>query len=105
MDGRDFIWGYLPFWVVNYGLAIVLWSCIGRFLLSFFISRQPSNYIWLAFRALTDWAVAASSWLTPRFVHPSLLPLIAAFWIAYLRIAAFAVMWNLGLTPRLGLTG
>ena len=30
----DFFWSYLPYWVVAYGLAIIGWTCVGRFLMS-----------------------------------------------------------------------
>ena len=102
MSERDFIFGYLPFWIVNYGLAVVLWSCLGRFLLSFFVpSLQPSNYIWRAFFWLTEWAVRATRVITPSFVHPVFLAPIAAFWLFYVRIVFFLVMWQAGLTPTL----
>ncbi|MBL8806312.1 MAG: YggT family protein [Rhodospirillales bacterium] len=100
MSDSAFFLNYLPFWVVNYGLAIVLWSCLGRFLLAFFVpSMQPTNYIWRCFVALTDWAVRATAVVTPSFVPALLLPPIAAFWIFHLRLVAFLVMWRWGLVP------
>lgn len=100
MTEPHFIWSYLPFWIVNYGLAVVLWSCIGRFLLSFFVpSLQPSNYIWRAFRGLTEWAVRATAFITPSFVTPVFLAPIAAFWLYHLRIVLFVIMWQAGMTP------
>jgi len=100
MTQPDFFFGYLPFWILNYGLAVVIWSCIGRFLLSFFVpTLQPDNYIWRAFHVLTEWAVRLVRFITPSFVLPVFLPPIAAFWLFYLRIAVFLAMWNAGLTP------
>jgi hypothetical protein len=90
---------FLPFWALNYGLALVMWLCLGRFLLSFFIARQPNNYIWRSFRFLTEWAVVAASFVTPRYIHPVLLPPIAALWIFYLRLLVFALFHQAGLTP------
>lgn len=90
---------FLPFWVLNYGLALVMWLCVGRFLFSFFIARQPNNYIWRSFRFLTEWAVVATGFVTPRYVHPMLLPPIAALWLFYARLAAFAALHAAGLTP------
>lgn len=95
----DFVFGYLPFWIVNYGLAVVTWCCVGRFLLGFLIARQPQNYIWRSFLWLTNWAVVAASWITPRYVHPVFLPPIAAMWLFLIRIALFMLMWRAGLTP------
>jgi hypothetical protein len=106
MNQPDFILGYLPFWIVNYGLAVVLWSCLGRFLLSFFVpSLQPGNYIWRAFRALTEWAVIATQAITPAFIAPIWLPPIAAFWLFHLRVVLFVLMAQAGLTPSITPTG
>ena len=106
MNDSAFFLSYLPFWFVNYGLAIVLWSCIGRFLLAFFVpSMQPTNYIWRCFVTLTGWAVRATTAITPSFVSPLLLPPIAAFWIYHVRVVAFIVMWQAGLVPGVSAGG
>ncbi len=100
MTDDPFGWAYLPFLVLNYALAIVSWTCIGRFLLAWFVPAiQPSNYIWRAFVSLTEWAVRATSWITPRYVRPVFLPPIAALWLIYVRIGLFAAMASAGLTP------
>jgi len=102
----DFFWGYLPFWIINYSLAIVIWSCLGRFLLAFFVPAiQPSNYIWRAFTALTGWAVHAVRYVTPGMVGAIWLAPIAAFWLYHLRIAVFLIMWSQGWTPGLAPAG
>lgn len=106
MQQPDFFFGFLPFWIINYGLAVVVWSCIGRWILGFFMPRmQPTNYIWRAFVVLTEWAVRAATWITPSMVRPSWLPLIAAFWLYILRIAAFLLMRGMGMVPSLGSGG
>lgn len=103
MPVSDFVFGYLPFWIINYALAIVMWSCVGRFVLSFLLVRlSPAFYINRAFVWLTDWWVGFVRYGTPSFVHPVFLPLIAAFWMVYLRIATFALMYAAGLTPSIG---
>jgi hypothetical protein len=102
MSESHFFWGYLPFWIINYGLAVVAWSCVGRFLLAFFVpSLQPTNYIWRAFVALTEWAVQLARLVTPSYVRPIFLVLIAAFWVFHLRFAAFFAMAAAGLTPSI----
>jgi hypothetical protein len=106
MTNTHFFWGYLPFWIVNYGLAIVAWSCLGRFLLAFFVpSLQPTNYIWRAFVVLTEWAVVMSSYVTPSYVRPIYLAPIAAFWVFHLRFIAYFAMAAVGLTPSLSAGG
>lgn len=100
-DTRIFL-DFLPFWIVNYALAAVMWSCVGRFLLGWFVpGLQPANYIWRAFVMLTGWAVAATAFITPSVVRPVWLPLFAAFWLYWLRTVFYLVMAGAGLTPRL----
>jgi hypothetical protein len=106
MSDVGFFLNYPVFWIVNYGLAIVIWSCVGRFLLAFFVpSMQPSNYIWRAFVALTEWALIAVRYITPGFVRPFMLAPIAAFWLFHIRVVAFLIMWRWGLVPPIGAGG
>jgi hypothetical protein len=91
------------FSVLNYGLAAVIWSCVGRFLLSWFVpALQPGNYIWRGFVLVTEWAVRGFAAITPSYVAPILLPLVAAFWLYWgARPLLFAAFIQLGLAPRL----
>lgn len=97
-----FLLGYLPFWLATYALAAVGWTCIGRFLMQWVVPPDSSNYIWRAFRWLTDWAVAAARLLVPRAVSPHFLPLVAAFWLFVLRISLGVAMLAAGWAPRIG---
>ena len=102
MTPPDFFWGYLPFWIVNYGLSLVAWACVGRWLMSFFMpATQPTNYIWRSFLWLTSWAVRSASFVTPSLVGLSWMPLVAAFWLFWLRVGFFLAMSGAGMTPRL----
>jgi hypothetical protein len=99
-------WDFLPFWIVNYGLAIVIWSCIGRFLLYFLIAaRQPNNYIFRFFVLLTEWIVRPVGYITPRAISPVFHAPIAAFWLFVLRIGAFVLMLQVGLVPSFAKPG
>jgi hypothetical protein len=100
MTTPDFFWGHLPFWIVNYGLSLVVWACVGRWLLSFFMPMVQANYIWRSFVWLTGWAVGAAAIITPSALGPRWHPLIAAFWLMWLRVAFYFVMAAWGLTPR-----
>ena len=105
MAHSNFLLSYLPFWIVVYGLAIVGWTCIGRFLLSFFVLPESPNYIWRFFRLLTDWAVRAADFITPRIVPPMLLALIAAVWVFVVRAAVSIAMFAAGLAPSVSAIG
>jgi hypothetical protein len=102
MNQPDFFWGYLPFWIVNYGLSLVAWACIGRWMLSFFVpALQPGNYIWRSFVWLTGWAIAAVGFVTPASLGQRWLPLITAFWLFWLRTGFYFAMAAADMTPRL----
>lgn len=95
------ILGFLPFWVGIYGLAVLAWTSLGRFVLQAMVAPDSRNYIWRGFRFLTDWWIAAVRAITPLYILPVFLPLIAAFWAFVLRYAFALAMFALGLAPRL----
>jgi len=100
MTGQLF-WTYWYFHVPNYVAALLAYTLIGRFLLSFAMPLDSANYIWRFFRRLTDWLVVAVSWITPLSVPPRLLPLAAAFWLFVLRAAFAIILHRHGLLPPL----
>ena len=102
MQQPDFLWDYLPFWIVNYALSVVAWTCIGRFLLGAFVAPEAPNYIMRAFVFLSRPAIAAARRVTPSIVADAALPLLAAYWCFALRFVAYAVFFKLGMVPRLG---
>lgn len=99
----ELAWGYAPFWIALYLLGIVTWSCVGRFMLAWFVPAiQPTNYIWRGFVFVTEWAVRLFGYVTPRYVKPVFLPLVAAFWLYWIvRPLVFTLFAVLGLAPRL----
>jgi hypothetical protein len=94
-----FFWGYLPFWIWAYGLAVVAWTCLGRFLLGFMVPPNSGNYIWRGFRFLTDWAIALVRLITPHFIAQRYMPLVTMYWFFLIRYASFPVFYQLGLMP------
>jgi hypothetical protein len=99
-DG-DFFWAYLPFWIVNYLLALLAWACIGRFMMSAFMKPDSPNYIWRGFRFLTAAPVALARLLVPSYVTAIWLPLVACCWLFALRWAIGLSFIGAGLAPRL----
>ena len=91
MAGNPF-WSFWYFHIPNYLLAVVMYTLIGRFVLAFVFAPDSPNYIWRGFRRITDWAVAAFGFVTPRYVRALFLPLIGAFWLFILRHALFVAM-------------
>lgn len=101
MSQPHFVFSYLPFWITIYALSAVAWTCLGRFILGLFVSPNSSNYIWRFFRLLSDWAVTAADFITPRIVPRGLLAPIAALWLFVARVVASIVMLAAGLAPSL----
>jgi YggT family protein len=94
-------WTILLFHLPNYALSAVLYSMFGRFALGLFLPPQSPNYIYRWFRLLTEPFVRATAFVTPSFVRPVCLPLIAMFWLTVVRLVFFGVMFNLGFVPTL----
>jgi hypothetical protein len=99
MNASQFFWGHLPFWVVTYGLAVVGWTLVGRFMLQFLVPQDSALVIWRVFRRLTDWAVSVARRLVPSYVAPGYLPLVAAFWVFVLRLGLGIAFWSAGWAP------
>lgn len=99
--GPDFVFGYLPFWVVTYLLALTAWACLGRFLMQAIVPPESPNYIWRGFRLLTDWAVWTARRAVPSYVGGLWLPVVAACWLFGLRFVFGILMLSAGLAPRI----
>jgi YggT family protein len=95
-------WTYWYFHLPNYLLAVLLYTLIGRFILGFFVAPDSANYIWRAFRRLTDPVLAATGFVTPLFISPFFWPLIGAFWLLILRHVLFASFYAAGIAPGIG---
>ena len=96
-------WQYWYFHIPNYLLAALMYTLLGRFLLGLFVPPDWDNYIWRFFRRVTDPVLAAVAVITPRFVLPGLMPVVAVFWLIVLRLAYWVLLVQLGLAPPLAL--
>lgn len=92
-------WQYWYFHLPNYAAAVLTYTLIGRFLFSLFLPPDSPNYIFRFFRQLTDWSLAAGGFVTPRFLHGLMLPLVVAFWFFFLRHAYFLLLRAYDLLP------
>jgi hypothetical protein len=95
----SFFWNYVPFWVMTYTLAVLTWTCVGRFTLGLFVPEEWNNYIWRAFKLGTDWVVRPVRFVTPRIVPDRPVLLLTAIWLYALRVVASVVMLQAGLAP------
>lgn len=95
----DFFFQYWAYNIPNYALALVMYVLLARFFVQFLVPPTWDNYIWRSFQRLTDWAVAATRWITPSYVDPVFLPALGAFWCFLLRVGFYWVMFQAGLAP------
>jgi uncharacterized protein YggT (Ycf19 family) len=90
---------YWYFHLPNFILAAVMYTLIGRIVLSFFVAPDWSNYIWRAFRRITDPAVRATRLITPAVLPELVVMIFAVLWLMLLRGALFIGLGNAGLLP------
>jgi len=87
-------WDLWYFHIPNYLLAALMYSMLGRLLLSFFFPAGSRNYIFLAFVRLTDPVLAAVRPITPRSVPFLLVLVFATLWLLVLRFVLLALLVN-----------
>ncbi|WP_373502272.1 hypothetical protein [Aestuariivirga sp.] len=90
---------YWYFHLPNFVLAAIMYSLIGRLILSLFVPPDWKNYIWRAFVAITDPAVRFTRLVTPQALPGIVVMVFAILWVMLLRIALFAALGSLGLLP------
>jgi YggT family protein len=92
---------YWYFHIPNYLLALVMYSLLARFLLSFVFTPDSKNYIYRGFVRVTDPALAVVRPLTPRSVPPLALMLFGAIWLLIARFVLLASLSAAGLAPTI----
>lgn len=85
-------WDLWYFHVPNYLLAALMYSLLGRLLLSFFFPPESRNYIFRAFVRLTDPVLAVVRPMTPHAVPFLLVLVFATLWLLVLRFALLAML-------------
>lgn len=101
MEKTFSIWPYWYFHLGNFALAAVMYTLLGRVLLSLFVDPDSPNYIWRFFCRLTDPFIAATAYVTPRAAAPVILWLFAVVWIFWLRVLLLNIFLALGAVPRI----
>jgi uncharacterized protein YggT (Ycf19 family) len=99
MEPANPFWTYWYFHLPNYLLAALIYTLLGRLVLGAFVPPDWPNYIWRAFKRLTDPVIAATATITPRMVGPRALIPVAAFWLFALRLVLLVGLAAAGLAP------
>lgn len=70
----------------NFVLAALMYTLLGRVLLSLFLDADSPNYIWRFFCRVTDPVVAAIQAVTPRAAPPVIVWLFGVVWLFWGRV-------------------
>lgn len=105
MDATNPVFVYWWFHLPNLVLAALMYTFLGRFLLSFIFDPTSTNYIWRAFVWLTDPVLRLVAYVTPQAVPPVFVLLLAAVWMFAARVALLTLLLFIGIGPKPGVTG
>lgn len=77
----------IPIWVIliDYAMGLVMWTLVGRFGMSIFVSEQSDFFFMKVFVRMTDPLIKAMGRLTPGFLVDRLRPLYVAWFIFMIR--------------------
>lgn len=99
MDAANPIFANWYFHLPNYLLAALMYSVLGRLILTFFFGPESRNYIFRAFVRLTDPFVRLTALVTPLAVpHPVTL-VFTFFWLGIARFALMLSLLGAGFSP------
>ena len=97
-DAQGAFWLYqLP----NIAIAAMMYTLIGRFLLSLAFDTDSDRVIWRVFKQITDPVVQAVGAITPLNVPERIIYLFAFLWLFAFRIVFYIVMRMFGLAPSI----
>jgi uncharacterized protein YggT (Ycf19 family) len=95
----------MDFWtfqIPNMILAAVMYTLLGRFLLSLVFAPDSQQVLWRVFVQITDPFLKVARFVTPQIVSLHLLVLFAALWTMLARIGLFMTLAAIGLRPTVG---
>lgn len=94
----DFV-AHWYFHIPNFILAALVYTLIGRLLLGIFVPRDWDNYIWRAFKRLTDPPIAMAAAVTPRVLPPVVVMIFTVLWLSAARVVLAVGLNAAGLLP------
>ncbi len=86
----------------NLLLAALMYTLIGRFLLSIVFAPDSEKVIWRVFVTITSPFVGMARVITPQVVPLNLLVLFTAIWVLLARVALLFAFAGAGVLPKLG---
>lgn len=92
MSGAELI-GMWAFQLPNFVLAALMYTLLGRFVLSFIFKPDSDMVFWRVFKQITDPFIAVVRQVTPALVSDRLVILLAFAWVLCVRIALVVVFF------------
>jgi uncharacterized protein YggT (Ycf19 family) len=90
---------YWYFHLPNFVLAALMYTLLGRLVLSFFAPPDWKNYIWRAFVRITDPVVKIVRRITPLVLPDIVVIIFAVLWLMLLRLLLVMVLGSFELLP------
>jgi uncharacterized protein YggT (Ycf19 family) len=100
MSATESFFTHWYFHVPNLLLAALMYTLLGRLLLSFFFPPDSKAVAWRVFQQVTDPAVRLVALVTPRLVPLGLLIALTLVWCLFLRMALLIAFASVGLAPK-----
>jgi hypothetical protein len=76
---------------LNFVLAALMYTLIGRAILGLIVSPDSKNYIWRFFVRITDPFIALITPVTPKAAVPVVVWLFGAVWLFWLRVGLLTI--------------
>lgn len=93
---------YWYFHIPNLVLAALIYTLIGRYLLTLFFRKKPDAVILRVFQSVTDPALKLIRVITPVVVPNGLVMVFAIVWLMAARMFWFLTCVAAGMSPSLG---
>lgn len=100
MDIATSFASYWYFHIPNFILAALMYTMLGRVLLSLMVDPDSPNYIWRFFCRITDPVIAAVAIVTPKVTVPVVRWLFGFVWLFWIRVGFHYTLLVLNLAPR-----
>jgi hypothetical protein len=97
-DVTGSFWAYQ---IPNLLLSMMMYTIVGRFLLSLAFPPDSDRVIWRVFKQITDPMINATAYITPANVPERVIYIFAFIWLFLARIALYIVMRMYGLAPSI----
>jgi uncharacterized protein YggT (Ycf19 family) len=100
MSAADTFLTHWYFHLPNLFLAALMYTLLGRLLLSLFFPPASQAVVWRVFCQLTDPVLRLVGAITPRLAPPIVVLAFAIVWCLFLRMVLLIALAGAGLVPR-----